>query len=611
MNWQHSYHKWLLLVLSTSVLISGCGHGFERIVQDSALDSTGEYYDTTHMEQMTFEDFCKTIFQRELCEADTLDLHYTLEHPEAFDITPREISLGTISLEEIIQNRNELKELKSQLLSFDQTKLTSEQQLTYDALLETLTASLLSEGLELYDQPLAPTIGIQAQLPILLAEYSFHSVQDIEDYLTLLTQMDHYYNELLTFEQQKASAGLGPSDATIDAIIQSCESYLIDPEHNFLTETFVSRIADTEASGCILTPQQKTELATRHINAIRNHFIPAYQSLIQGLSSLKGSGLNEGGLANFKHGKAYYEYLLKHSSGLSYTVPELKSALATRLNQDLEAVQDLFVQCPDLEERLSTATISLTDPFEILEDLQQQMSQDFPSLENCSYEINYVPSHLEDTLSPAFYLTAPLDNTDLNVIYINKGSEDSTSNLYTTLAHEGFPGHLYQTVYSHTNTAIPLLSILSCSAANEGWATYVENYAWTMDNGLSEEVGKYQALTRSISLYIHSLLDIGINYDGWTQDQATEFVRSYFEIDDATMLQLWQTMIDTPTNYLDYCGGYLEILEMRDQAEQILGKDFSLMEFHRFFLDTGPVPFSVIRKHFQSWLDTQSTYIKS
>ena len=609
MHWQRSYHKWLLSILSTLFFLTGCGHGFERIAQES--DPSGEYYNSTVIEQMTFEEFCKTVFQNELSEANTVDLHYTLEHPESFGILQKEITLGTISLEDTIQNLDELKDLKAQLLSFDKPKLSSEQQLTYDALLETLTASLLAEGLELYDQPLSPTVGIQAQLPILMAEYSFHSIEDIENYLTLITQFDHYYRELLIFEQQKAAAGLGPSDSTIDAIIQSCESYLIDPEHNFLTETFTSRIADMEASGCILTPQQQTDFATRHVSVIRDHFIPAYQSLIQGLSSLKGTGINEGGLANFKHGKTYYEYLLKHSSGLSYTVPELKTALATRLNHDLEAVQDLFLQYPDLEDRLSTVSFPLTDPNQILEDLKQKMTHDFPSLEHCSYEINYVPSHLEDTLSPAFYLTAPLDNTDLNVIYINNGSEDSTSNLYTTLAHEGFPGHLYQTVYSHTNTTIPLLSILGCSAANEGWATYVENYAWTMDNGLSEGVGEYQALARSISLYIHSLLDIGINYDGWTKDQAADFVRSYFDIDDTTMHQLWQTMIDTPTNYLDYCGGYLEIMEMREQAERTLGKDFSLLEFHQFFLDTGPVPFSVIRNQFQSWLNAQSSFLKS
>ena len=595
--------KCFLLACTVAILLTGCGHGYERIAQNE---------DSVSIEQMTFEDFCMTVFQDELSEADTLDLHYTLIHPQSYGIHPEEISLGTISLEDMIQNISEIKDLKEQLTAFDYTQLTIDQQLTCDALLEMLNTSLMSEGLELYDQPLAPTIGVQAQLPILLAEYAFHSVQDIEDYLALLTQTDEYYAELLRFEQQKASAGLGPSDATIDAILQSCECYLIDPENNFLTETFASRITDLESStGQILSDEQKADLAARHTSAIRDHFIPAYQSLLDGLSALKGRGINDGGLANFKHGKAYYEYLLKCGPGLSYTVPELKTALAARMQSDLDSLNSLFLQYPDLSERLATASFSLTDPVQILEDLKQQMAQDFPLLSDCAYEINYVPSHLETVLSPAFYLTAPLDNTDQNVIYINNGYQDSTSGLYTTLAHEGFPGHLYQTVYSRTHASTPLLSILSCSGANEGWATYVENYACTLDNGLPDGVGEYQALARSISLCVHGMLDIGINYDGWTKEQAAKFARSYFELDDATIDQLWQTMIDTPTNYLEYCGGYLEIMEMREQAEQTLGTDFSLFDFHQFLLDTGPVPFSVIRKYFDIWLDAQVPFIKS
>ena len=605
-------YKYLLPILCIALLLGGCGHGPERIIQSPAAGETGEYYNSASIEQMTFEDFCMSVFQTELSEANTLDLHYTLLNPSSYGIAPGETTLGTISFEDMIQNLREAKDLKEQLTTFRYAKLTPEQQLTYDALMETLNTTLLSEGLELYDQPLAPTIGIQAQLPILLAEYSFHSIRDIEDYLTLLSQIDRYYEELLQFEQQKASAGLGPSDATIDAIIQSCESYLIDPENNFLTETFAARITNLEAStGSPLTPGQKADFSSRHTAAIRDHFIPAYQTLISGLSNLKGRGINDGGLANLKHGKAYYEYLLKSGPGLSYTVQELKTTLLTRMQNDLDAINNLFLQYPDLNDRLASASFSLTDPIQILENLKQQMTKDFPVLADCDYEINYVPSHLEHSLSPAFYLTAPLDNTDHNVIYINNAYTSSASGLYTTLAHEGFPGHLYQTVYNRVNASTPLLSLLSCSGANEGWATYVEHYAWTLDNGLPDGVGEYQALVQSLSLCAHGMLDIGINYEGWTKEQAAEFVRSYFRLDDTTIDQLWQTMIDTPTNYLEYCGGYLEILEMREQAEQSLRANFSPLEFHRFLLDTGPLPFSVIRKHFNLWLESQGSVIRS
>lgn len=598
------------LALCASLLLTGCG--YERIGPNPSIGETGEYYDSTSVAQMTFDDFCMSVFREELTEADTLDLHYTLLHPQNYGITPGEISLGTYRLEDMMHDMEDVKALKQRLSAFDRAVLTAEQKVAYDALLETLNTTLMAEGLELYDQPLAPTIGIQAQLPILLAEYSFHSLQDIENYLTLLTQIDRYYEEILQFERQKADAGLGPSDATIDAIIASCESYLIDPENNFLTETFHSRMADMErALGTTLTANQKSDLTARHIAAIQDYFIPAYESLIQGLTSLKGRGINDGGLAGFQSGKSYYEYLLKSGPGLSYSVPELKSALNARMQNDLEAMNDLYLQYPDLSELVMSSTFVLTDPMQILEDLKQQMSADFPVLPDCNYEINYVPSHLEDSLSPAFYLTAPLDNIDHNIIYINNGYPDSTSGLYTTLAHEGFPGHLYQTVYNRTHSSTPLLSILSCSGANEGWATYVENYACTLDNGLPEGVGEYRALVRSFSLCVHGMLDIGINYDGWTKEQAATFITSCFQVDDETIDQLWQTMIDTPTNYLEYCGGYLEIMEMREQAELVLGEKFSLLEFHTFLLEIGPVPFSVIRSHFETWLHEQNDFIKS
>ena len=595
MNYRFSYFVSILLTLS--IILSSCG--YERIAQtpDSRPD---------------FEQFCKDVFREEMITADTIDLHYTLTRPEIYDIRPQTVSLGTCSLEDMVKDTRKRKELRDRLLTFDRSILSKDHQVIYDALLETLNAALKSEGMELYLQPLAPTIGIQAQLPILLAEYAFDSLEDVETYLELLNRMDSYYQEILNFEIMKADAGLAPSDTSIDNILESCKCYLVDPENNFLTETFDLRLTDLETNtGIALTDKQKTKFRERHVTAIREHFVPAYQLLIDGMSGLKERGLNDGGLSNRAEGKAYYEYLVRSECGLSYTVPELKQALFRRMEQDYREIRQLFSSHPDLEEQIKTSRFSLTDPVLILKDLKEQMAADFPSLDACDYEIRYVPKQLESSLSPAFYLTAPLDNVNRNIIYINNGYTDSSDALYTTLAHEGFPGHLYQTVYQRTTAPSPLLSILSSSGANEGWATYVENYACTRNNGLPEPVGRYRALIRSFTLCSQGILDIGINYESWTKEQAKSFITSCFQLDDATVDELWQTMIDNPTNYLDYCGGYVEIMEMREQAEHTLGDRFSLPDFHQFLLDIGPVPFSVIRSHFQTWLDNNKKEVPS
>lgn len=598
--------KWFLAIFVVYT-ITACGK--ERIF--SAIPKeTGEFYSSGNLSsaasdgsrenlmlQADFETFCTDLFKKEMEVSGTLDLHYTLLHPENYGIDAEDASLGTYRLSELIKNSHEIHDLKEKLSEFDPHMLSDDQQILYDSLSERIETGLMAEGLELYDQPLAPTIGIQAQLPILLAEYSFHSLQDVEDYLTLLSQLDSYYGDILYFEEQKAAAGLGPSDASIERILESCQSYLIDPVNNFLTETFDTRL-NSLSTDISLSEQQKNNFRSRHLEVIKNSFLPAYRHLIDGLSGLKGRGINEGGLCGFRNGRRYYEYLLRSGPGLSYNIEELKAALSDRMQKDLETISSLSKKTgPDLSFRL-------TDPPAILSDLQTQMSGDFPVLSEASkkYEIRYVPAQLESTLSPAFYLTAPLDDPTKNVIYINNGSTSAKDELYPTLAHEGFPGHLYQTVYFREHTRNPLAALLTCSGANEGWATYVEQLSYFYDNGLSEENSAYQAAMRSFSLCFHSLLDIGINYDGWSKDRAAAFVRTCFDADDALVEELWQTMIDNPTNYLEYAGGYVEIMEMREEAEKKLGNRFSAKEFHKFLLDLGPVPFSVTRKYFKLWL---------
>ena len=598
--------KWFLAVFVVYT-ITACGK--ERIF--SAIPKeTGEFYSSGNLSsaasdgsrenlmlQADFETFCTDLFKKEMEVSGTLDLHYTLLHPENYGIDAEDASLGTYRLSELIKSSHEIHDLKEKLSEFDPHMLSDDQQILYDSLSERIETSLMAEGLELYDQPLAPTIGIKAQLPILLAEYSFHSLQDVEDYLTLLSQLDSYYGDILYFEEQKAAAGLGPSDASIERILESCQSYLIDPVNNFITETFDTRL-NSLSTDISLSEQQKNNFRSRHLEVIKNSFLPAYRHLIDGLSGLKGRGINEGGLCGFRNGRRYYEYLLRSGPGLSYNIEELKAALSDRMQKDLETISSLSKKTGlDLSFRL-------TDPPAILSDLQTQMSGDFPVLSEASkkYEIRYVPAQLESTLSPAFYLTAPLDDPTKNVIYINNGSTSAKDELYPTLAHEGFPGHLYQTVYFREHTRNPLAALLTCSGANEGWATYVEQLSYFYDNGLSEENSAYQAAMRSFSLCFHSLLDIGINYDGWSKDRAAAFVRTCFDADDALVEELWQTMIDNPTNYLEYAGGYVEIMEMREEAEKKLGNRFSAKEFHKFLLDLGPVPFSVTRKYFKLWL---------
>lgn len=591
----------LALLLSASMLAACAGPK----TPDPAKTPSGQYeqYKSENVTVQTqFDALTQAIFKNELTNSG-LDLHYTLADPAARGITEIPDTFGEFSLGVMKKNYDEMREIKKALASIDIKKLTNEQKLTYKILSLYLDTELTAEGLELYAQPLTSTIGIQAQLPVLLAEYSFYSKEDVDHYLALLSTIDTYYGQILEFEKEKSEAGLFMCDTAADHVLQSCEAYLVQPDHSFLTETFNERVdALTDAS-----PEEKAAYKEQNLTILKDDFIPAYKNLIDGITALMGTGTNEKGLSHFPQGKDYFEYLVKSNTGTSYdTVPKLKKAIEKQLNSDLKELGDIAQAHPELLDSLDSYSFQHTKPEEILEALKSQISRDFPPLPACSYKVKYVPKALEGSLSPAFYLVPPLDRYQDNVIYINGGPRFQNEDLYTTLAHEGYPGHLYQNVYFISHNTCDLRNILSFSSYSEGWATYVEYYSYTLDNGLDPNMGRLLAHNAAVSLGLYALLDININYDGWDQEQVKEYLGKFYNIGDSDVAEtIYYSLVENPTNYMEYYVGYLEIMEMRNTAEKILKGDFDLKAFHTFLLDIGPAQFSIIQPNFRLWLAEQ------
>ena len=216
-----------------------------------------------------------------------------------------------------------------------------------------------------------------------------------------------------------------------------------------------------------------------------------------------------------------------------------------------------------------------------------------------------VPKALELSLSPAFYLVSPLDDYENNTIYINGNPQFAGNDLYTVIAHEGYPGHLYQNVYFNTQNHDNVRKLISFPGYSEGWATYVERESYIMDNGLRPEMGQLLADNSIAALGLHACLDIYINYKGWTRDQVKEYLQRYYNQPDSAVESLYDAMVENPANYLSYFVGCMEIRNMREEAEGRLGERFNLKEFHKFILDMGDAPFDVIRGYFGEWLKGQ------
>ena len=544
-----------------------------------------------------FEAFSRKVFQNEV-SGSTLTLHYTLAHPEKQGIPRKKATLGTIPTD--MKNTYQIcSQYEKKLKSFRYSCLSTKNQLTLDSmLLYYHTEKSLGDNY-LLQEPLGPSLGIQAQLPVLLAEYAFYEAQDITDYLNLLTTIRPYFQSILKFEKKKSEAGFFMSDTTLDRVLAQCSAFIQNPDNNYMLDIFQKKLSDY---GKLSTSEQNALVLT-HKSLMKTEVIPAYQELMTGLEALRGTGKNDRGLTYFKGGKAYYLYLLQSQTGSYVPVKQMEKRLSRQLSSEIGIAGTMLRKNPELLATLNQGiTFKEMKPAQMLNALQQKIQADFPALADVTFELRTVHDSMKDYLSPAFYLTPPMDTGTPNVIYINPAANYQGLELFTTLAHEGFPGHLYQTVTFQRQNPSGIRNLLCTSGFAEGWATYVEPFAYQyaadyIQDPFATELARISWLNRSINLCMYSLLDIEIHYNGWTQAEAASFLKA-FGIEDSTVVsEIYQYILETPGNYLKYYWGYLSILDLRTSEQNRLGQDFDLKKFHSQVLKIGGVQYPVLEKY--------------
>ena len=571
-----------------------------------------------------------TIFTTDI-SGNPLNLHYTLAYPESSGIKDYSLSLGTFDPTQLSGQKILLENRRTMINAFPARDLSPDNRLTQQILSLYYETQLLPARQYLLDEALSPSLGTQAQLPILLAEYTFRKEDDVRNYLKLLTSVDSYLESILSFEKLKAQNGTFMSDATADRIISQCSAFIKDPDDNYLASVFSEKIQSLSG----ISEQTKAAYQKLHHQIRTGQVLPAYQSLIDGLYLLKGSGKNPGGLCQFAGGKAYYEYLIKSSCGIYDTVPEIQSRLIHQFQTDLSLAtklmgsstatptfaKDVFLPISKAETGTpsgifsfsaglidaasglsftSTPSAAETSPEQILEDLQKQIQTDFPAVPSTSYEVKYVHPDLEEHLSPAFYLTPPIDTLSPNDIYINRHANMSGLELYTTLAHEGFPGHLYQTITFASSAPDPVRYLPAMGGYVEGWATYAESFAYTYYQPDSTD-GQLAWLNRSLNLCMMSLLDTVIHYNSWNQERCATFLSQLGITDNTIQKEIYQVIVEDPANYLKYYLGYLQFLDLQQEVRELAGDAFHLHSFHQKVLSAGPCQFPILKQ----WILTQ------
>ena len=537
----------------------------------------------------SFSEFCTTLFREEM-KSNTMNLHFTLKDPKAAGIDSYEITLGSLSGDSPHNQARQLKKLSEELKKYSHRSLKGKDRLTCRLLSDYISRQQNLAAYPYYDEPLTPSGGVTSQLPVLLAEYTFRNTRDIKDYLGLLSQMDTYFLGILDYEQKKADAGLFMSDEACLKVIEGCEVFTEHPDDNFLIDTFSNRLNAMDG----LTDTQKNTYLKQHSKVLSDHVIPAYSQMIKGLTMLLGRGHNNWGLCNFPEGKAYYEAVVSADTGCDDSVEDLFSQITKARREDLTFCQNLLEKNPKLASQSPKPDAALKEENAMLSRLQKEILTDFPAPPQTEVEICHVDPALSEYLAPAFYITAPIDDISHNRIYINDAKNDMDIYYFTTLAHEGYPGHLYQTICTSSYGAPEVRSLLNYPGYTEGWATYTEMQAFYYA-GLDPDLASLLQHNQAATLSLYATADIGIHYFGWEKEKNAAFWSEYGVDDTATVKRITDLILEEPGNYLKYYVGYLKFRQMREQLA-LENKSFSVSAFHEAILRTGPSPFSVLEE---------------
>lgn len=568
--------------LSRIILISLCGLFLTALLYIS-LSSRSR-----------FESFCDEFFLEEMA-SNSLTLHYMVENPENYGIKCEEITLGSYSTDVSEQKKSLLSKFFT-LQTIARSSLTDDQKITYDLLQYCIRTELDRLDFWLLEEPLVPSIGIQSQLPILLAEYSFNTQKDVENYLSLLACMPEYFDSLIALEEKKCEEDLFMDKESAQELITYCTEFLSDKEHHFLIETFAERLEKLS-----LSAEQKAFYMKENAAQLELSVFPSYEKLKSFLSSHEDFGSHENGLYDYPNGTDYYAWLLRSEIGTDRSFEQIEQILENALKEDAAAIAALIKENPNLLDERQNVSLDTSNPAGLTAYLAKRAEHDFPKIDNVSVEICTVPECMEAHLSPAFYLVPAIDNYNKNVIYLNNGYLNEGISFFTTLAHESYPGHLYQTVFENSNDRHPVHRLLYFGGYIEGWGTYAEQLSYYYAP-IPQDMATLLSCTRAMTLNLYSHMDLYIHAYGWTEEDCAAYLKKFGITAAASVHDMFMLVKQQPANYLKYYLGYLEICQLRKNAEETLGEQFELKDFHEFILSYGPAPFQLLEKYQEEWL---------
>lgn len=558
------------------------------------ISMCAQMYTPVYADDETFSQFEEEMFV-ELMESDYTTMHYAVVDYASYGIEKPELTIGEAEwdYDEYVE---EYEEELNTLYSFDYDSLSDTEKQDYDTIEFYLNSMIELNKYPYFDFKFHYSSGVLDALTTTFTEFVFYNKEDIDDYLTVLSTVPQYLDDCIEITKKQAEKGYFLTEAQLQDTEDLIDKFVEKTEDNELIVIFDENIDAFEG----LSESEKEEYKARNKEIVLNSYIPSFQKVEDELEKLKGSRNGQYNVCSLEDGSAYYEALAKYKTSLDTDVQTMLELCTEFIDQSIEEMQQAYISNPTAFDE----DIDLSGAEEILSYLENHMDN-FPEIEKVNYTASYLDESVANDSIIAYYLTPPIDDTSDNVIKINGNNVSDTEELYTTLAHEGFPGHLYQTNYYLQSDPAPIRTQLTMMGYTEGWGMYASAQALEV-SGMSEEGVAINVLNEELNYVLDAAVDLGVNGLGWGTSDIADYLEQ-LGFDSSQAKDLYDFVTSDPGTLLPYGVGVVMFELLEDKAQETLGSDFDQKEFNKVLLDGGSRPFATVEEDVNAYLGISNT----
>ena len=633
--------KKLLMIILVVFMLAGC-KGKDAIKKPTVSEADGKTYlelvknyktreknPNNTIDSKEFDEFLDKVFKDGMAQ-DYTGMHFNVIDYKSYGIEKPPVDLGIVTYGVSEEDFNYILDQLKELQSFDYNSLSYRQQYDYEALEYSDYETLADLCYGRYSFLFSMGVDVLNNLVTILSDFTFYDEESVDDYMLLVKDADRYIADCLAYCDAQQKDKIYMPDTAVDNGIETAESLASKVDDNVLIVTFDNRIDDCD----FLSSEKKEALKKENAEVVKNEVIPALENCAKKLETYRGKIAQEDTVL-YKYNKEYAElqYILNTSDnkGIDRMFEELKDnydVLLSKLRTALyspESVKEYF--------RIAEEGVLEGTAVDKLEYLRTHLGDYYKDLGDIAYTCEPIDESAASDAVGAYYWSAPIDNINQNIIKTNPNSVANSYEFYQTLAHEGFPGHLYQHVYYLQQNPHNFRTVIGFIGYTEGWAVQCQQDAMHFLDIADEKAIDILNLMETYYFMEYSIIDIGMNYYGWTNEEIAEFLKDeqYYAVEnyltyydeyreagitlddvneyfiqegfyDEMAQDLFNWIIDMPTVYCNYGVGLSNLMTLKKHAMDSLGDKFDIVEYNCAILENGPLPFSILKEEIEDYI---------